>query len=173
MPPSRELLVLRHAKAAWDDGRTRDFDRRLAPRGERDLPVIAGWLAEQGLVPDHVLTSPALRARTTAVGVLAVLGADDLAVEEDDRLYLADVPQLLGVLAAVPAGAARTLLVGHNPGLLELVEHLAGEPLVDTEGGRPFPTGALAWLSLPASWDELPPGCGELRAVARPRALAR
>ncbi len=57
---SRHLLLLRHAKSAWNTGAAKDFDRPLANRGERDAPTMGKWLKKQGLVPDTVISSPAL-----------------------------------------------------------------------------------------------------------------
>ena len=68
-----ELLILRHAKSAWDTDAPTDFDRPLSARGERDRWRMAGWLADEGLCPDEVVTSSALRARATAEAVVEAL----------------------------------------------------------------------------------------------------
>ena len=146
--PSRELLVLRHAKSSWDSGAKSDFDRPLARRGERDAPRVALWMARQELVPDLVVSSPAARARETARAVLEALDID-------------------------PDGDAppRVMLVGHNPGLEELVEFLSGSPIPLPNGGKAFPTAALAYLEMPSDWSRLRHRAGRLVELIRPRAL--
>lgn len=65
----RELLLLRHAKSDWDSDVASDFERPLAKRGKNDAPKVGSWLYREGLVPDHVVSSPATRARQTAIKV--------------------------------------------------------------------------------------------------------
>ena len=65
----RELLILRHAKSAWDTNAPSDFERPLAKRGRRAAPRVGRWLEEQGLIPDHVVSSPAERAKQTVIAV--------------------------------------------------------------------------------------------------------
>ncbi|NIP89767.1 MAG: histidine phosphatase family protein, partial [Gammaproteobacteria bacterium] len=82
----KTLLLLRHAKSSWDDPSLEDFDRPLAPRGEKAAPVMAAYLASKGLRPDLVLCSPAARARQTWALVAQSLG-DGIAVKELQSLY--------------------------------------------------------------------------------------
>ncbi len=123
----RELLVLRHAKSAWDTGARTDFERPLSGRGRRDAPRMGRFLAERGLVPDHVVSSPAERARQTVLAVCAELGLGEDAVRWDERIYHASTGALMDVLAESPAGAHRVLIAGHNPGLEMLVQTLRKE----------------------------------------------
>ena len=171
METNRELLILRHAKSAWDTPAASDFDRPLNGRGKRDAPRIGHWMADQGLVPDHVVASPARRARATARRVCRELGLDPDAIDWQQRAYLANLPTLLGLLAECPAAAGRVLLVGHNPGLEELLEYLAGDDLGEPPGGKRLPTATVARLALPADWDRLEAGCGRLLSWTRPRDL--
>ncbi len=167
---TRELLILRHAKSAWDTPAATDFDRPLNGRGKRDAPRMGAWLRDQGLVPDHVVASPARRARQTARRVCNALGVDPETIDWQQRLYLADVPTLLQALAECPVTAVRVLLVGHNPGLEELLEHL-GRRLEPPPDGTRLPTATVARLALPEDWGHLAAACGELRAWVRPRDL--
>ena len=166
----RELLLLRHAKSAWGTDAPTDFERPLAARGRRDAPRMGLWMRENDLGPDHVVSSPAKRAQETVHLVLAELGLDGESAVTADEIYDAAVSDLLDVLADCPAERRRVLLVGHNPGLEDLVEHLAGR--VDAPaGGKVFPTAALAHLAMPDDWTRLSRGCAELKALIRPRAL--
>jgi len=167
-PPvtSRELLVLRHAKASRDPTKaTTDFDRPLTRRGRRDAPRIARWLKTRELLPDCVIGSPARRARETAELVLGELGLAQDETRWDERAYAADVQALLQVLADCPPAARRVLIVGHNPGLEDLVRHLAGATVREPLKGKFFPTCALARLRVESVWPELRAGAAPLVAI--------
>jgi phosphohistidine phosphatase len=88
---------------------------------------MAALAAEAGLLPDHLLTSPADRARETAHEFAKAFGFPLPRIRHDDRAYLAERPQLVAILRGAPDAARRVLLVGHNPGLSELAEWLTGE----------------------------------------------
>ncbi|MET9969828.1 histidine phosphatase family protein [Streptomyces sp. NPDC006356] len=164
--PLRRLVVLRHAKSAWPDG-VADHQRPLGPRGHRDAPVAGRMLAEHDCMPDLALCSTAVRARETWELAAAQWGTPP-PVRHDSRLYAADVSELLAVVHEVPAAVRTLLLVGHNPGLEELVLELAGDGLDDTldEVRTKFPTSAMAVLAWHGpSWSALAPGTALLTGV--------
>ncbi|WP_295579395.1 histidine phosphatase family protein [uncultured Lamprocystis sp.] len=167
----RELLILRHAKSDWDSRAKSDFDRPLAKRGKQDAPKVGAWLYREGLVPDHVVSSPAQRARQTALKVCKVLEIGRERIAWDTDIYDATLAALLDVLGRCPATAHTVLLVGHNPGLDDLVLHLSGDDLDPPQDGKLLPTGTLARLEMPEDWDQLPRGCAQLISITRPRAL--
>lgn len=169
-PDARELLLLRHGKSAWDSAAATDFERPLAGRGRRDAPRMGRWLKHHGLVPDRILSSPALRAQETAVLVAEVLALPDTRVAFDRRLYEADGATLGAVLAPWPHATRRLLLVGHNPGLDELLERLCGRDLPRTPKGKLLTTAALARVRV--TGEGMAPGGGTLIALVRPRDLA-
>jgi phosphohistidine phosphatase len=145
----RELLLLRHAKSSWADHGVRDHDRPLNPRGERDAPRIGAFLREVGRLPDLVLASSALRARSTAERVAAAAGLDPELVSVQEDLYLAAPGTLVDVVRRRAGAAQRVLVVAHNPGLEDLVEALAGRH-------ERFPTAALAAFELNIdAWPDL------------------
>lgn len=164
---ARELLVLRHAKSDWGESAS-DFDRPLAKRGRKDAPRVGRWLREEGLAPDLVLSSPAKRARETAERVVEALGSDAGEVRWEPRLYDADLGRILRVLAEKSVAGRRVLLVGHNPGLEDLVLHLGGDAVAIPGDGKVLPTAAVARFRMPPDWGRLPPGSGELLALVRP-----
>lgn len=164
---SRELLILRHAKSDWEA--PADRNRELARRGRREAPRVGEWLAEADLIPDAILCSPAVRARQTLAAVLERLEIPGLAVTIDERIYAATLPALLEVLADCPLRAQRVLLVGHNPGLDDLVTHLLATPPPLTAKGKLMTTAALAHCVLPDDWSSLAPGCARLLHLKRPR----
>lgn len=167
----RELLLLRHAKSDWDENVASDFQRPLAKRGKSDAPKVGAWLYREGLVPDHVISSPAERARQTATKVCKRLDFKKKAISWDAAIYEAGVGDLLGVLARCPETAATVLLIGHNPGLEELLAHLLGEEPERPEDGKLLPTAAVARLEMPADWTSLAAGSAQLISITRPRGL--
>ncbi|MEU7561430.1 SixA phosphatase family protein [Streptomyces eurythermus] len=168
--PLRRLLVLRHAKSAWPEG-VEDRLRPLAPRGLRDAPAAGRVLAAAGSLPDLALCSTAVRARRTWE-LVAAEWATPPPVRYDRRLYAAGVPELLEVVREVPAEVRTLLLIGHNPGLAELVAALAADGLdVTPERVRArFPTSAIAALTWHGTtWRALAPGTALLTSFTVPR----
>jgi phosphohistidine phosphatase len=169
----RELLILRHAKSDWDADAASDFERPLAKRGKRDAPRVGEWLYREGLVPNLVVSSPAERARQTAVKVCKAMDYEKSEIRWEDDLYAADVKRLLGVLARCAPGARTVLVVGHNPGLEDLLHYLAGDEVPDPADGKLLPTAAMARLEMPEDWSDLDAGCAQLVGITRPRNLDR
>ncbi|MFD5478274.1 SixA phosphatase family protein [Streptomyces hawaiiensis] len=168
--PPRRLVVLRHAKSAWPLD-VADHERPLAPRGRRDAPAAGRALADADLLPDLALCSTAVRARRTWDLAAAEWGTPP-PVRRDRRLYAAGPSGLLTVVHEVPAEVETLLLIGHNPGLEELVLALAGDGLDDTleQVRTKFPTSAIAVLSWRGTaWRALAPGTALLTSVTVPR----
>src|SRR5215213_10317752 len=111
----KTLLLMRHAKSDWADESLRDFDRRLAERGERDAPRMAKALKERGPLPEVIISSPAARARQTA---RAVIQAGGLAarLELDGAIYEASTSELMSLVRKISDADTCAMLVGHNPG---------------------------------------------------------
>src|SRR5262249_11074132 len=118
------LSLLRHAKSSWDDPALEDFDRPLSKRGATAAPRMGAYMAAQGLAPDLVLCSPAVRARQTLDLVLSHLGSGPT-VTYEDALYLAAPSVLLARLHKVEAAARHVLIVGHDPGIQALAVELS------------------------------------------------
>ncbi len=144
----KRLLILRHAKSSWADSSISDWQRPLNERGRRDAPRAGQWLRERSLVPDVIITSDAVRARTTAEAVAEAAGClQEISIEPS--LYHAKPADLLTVLRGVRSDAGTVLVVGHNPGLEELVEQLTGE-------GHDLPTAALVHIAMAIDgWSEV------------------
>ena len=155
------LIVLRHGKSDWSRGEP-DHLRPLARRGRRQVPEAGRWLADNVGAIDLAVVSPAERTRATwrlAGAELAVLPP----VREDDRVYAGTAHSLLDVLRELPSDVETVVLVGHNPGVEELVASLTGRQV-------PMPTSALAVIDLPGPWSTAGNTTGELRAQGRPPA---
>jgi phosphohistidine phosphatase len=168
---SRQLIILRHAKSDWGHDTLADFDRPLTNRGKKDAPRMGVWLREQGLIPDYVLSSPAKRAQQTAHKVCKELGIAEAAINWEPGIYEASRARLCQLLAGCPAQAQRVLLVGHNPGLEELLVYLCRSVPISADG-KLLPTAAVGHLAMPADWTQLEPGTATLITITRPRSLA-
>ncbi|MDP2372438.1 histidine phosphatase family protein [Reyranella sp.] len=172
----KTILLLRHAKSAWNDTRLSDHERPLNRRGERAARTIADHLAQNGPRPDLILCSTATRARQTLVPLIKRLGTPPPPLSLEDALYLASEGNLLARLQALADDVATVLLVAHNDGIWQLAEALAGRgPAAPLAALREkYPTGTLAVLQTPAgNWRDLAAGSGELVAFVRPRDLTR
>lgn len=155
------LILLRHGKSDWSGGEP-DHLRPLARRGRRQVPEAGRWLADNVGVIDLAVISPAERTRETwrlAAAELAVPPP----VREDDRVYAGSVCSLLGIVRELPGELATVVLVGHNPGLEDLVVSLTGRSV-------PMPTSGLAVIDLSAPWPAAADTAAELRAHGRPPA---
>lgn len=167
----KTLTLLRHAKSTWNDPVARDFDRPLNPRGRKAARTIGREMRAQGLAFDRVIASPAVRVIETLGDVGDGYGGD-LEAGFDKRIYLASTATLLDVIHEVGDGVERLLLVGHNPGLEQLVLLLARDGALRDEVSIKYPTGTLAEIALPVrSWSEVAAGTGELMRFIRPRDL--
>jgi phosphohistidine phosphatase len=163
----RTLYLLRHAKSSWDDPGLPDRDRLLAPRGRKAARRIAHHLDRERIRPDLVLCSPSARTRETLERIHDAIG--DPEVVFDERLYAATDDELLSCLREASAEISSIMLVGHNPGIADLLALLA-----ERGGDLPeaVPTGALATLRFPAgTWQEIGAGGGRLEGFVVPREL--
>jgi phosphohistidine phosphatase len=144
----KRLLILRHAKSSWADTSMDDWQRPLNDRGLRDAPRVGDLLRNRSLVPDLIITSDAVRARTTAQAVAKAAGyTRDLVVEPS--LYHATPDEVIAILNSAPDAARSVMIVGHNPGLEGVVEQLTGESLG-------LVTAALVQIAVPIeSWSVL------------------
>lgn len=161
----KRLLILRHAKSSWKDQRLADHDRPLNKRGKKDAPRMGKLLRAEDLVPDLIVTSTAVRARMTAEAVADASGYEGDVVATGS-FYQAGPEEYLAYLHDLPDTYKRVMVVGHNPGLEELLETLTGAL-------EPLPTAALAQIALPIDrWQALDSATpGELVNVWRPRQL--
>lgn len=143
------LFLLRHAKAVPGSGSLQDFERPLNDLGRTQARRIGNYFKEKKFELDFVLSSTALRARETTE---LFLKAAERVTEDnyDQRIYEASRHQLFKVLAEIDQEKSSVLLVGHNPGLEELLQHLTGR-------FESMATGTLAKIDFEAA-DWIDPG---------------
>ena len=162
----RTLYLLRHAKSSWKDENLADFDRPLAGRGRRACETVGKFLKSEGITLDLVLSSPAVRARET---IDQVLRAAKLRPElrYDERIYEASAAKLLDVVSQIENDYKTVALVGHNPGMQELLQVLTGE-------ADEFPTATLAQIVFKSvKWAEAGTKKGHLEWIVRPKQLEK
>jgi phosphohistidine phosphatase len=126
-PKPKTLLLVRHAKAGKSAPGMHDRDRPLDDRGRRDAPKMGMRLVRRGARPDLILSSPALRAFTTAQLFAAALGIETDDIVVDARLYASAADTVLGIIQGVDDAVERLMVVGHNPELSELAHRLASQ----------------------------------------------
>lgn len=169
------LSLLRHAKSAWDDPSLADHERPLAPRGEKAAPQIGRHIAAEGLVPDLVLCSTAMRTRQTLALALLEWPTKPANIAYEDDLYFATPSALRARLAALGRSPNHVMLVGHNPGLHALALELTGggaKGLI-IRLARKFPTAAFAVVDFETAkdWSDARPAAGTLRTFVTPKDL--
>ena len=155
---------MRHAKSSWDDARLADHDRPLNKRGKQDAPRMGHFLRQQGLVPDLIISSTAKRAWRTAVAVAEELGYDPAQIALEPTLYEAEPTAYLARLDQAADSYQTIMLVGHNPGLSDLLSELTGRY-------ENMTTANIAYLRLPIQhWAEASDGLhGQLVQLWRPK----
>jgi phosphohistidine phosphatase len=133
----KTLILVRHAKSSWDDPSVKDFDRPLNERGKKDAPEMAKRLKEKGIVLDHIVSSPAKRARRTAREFAQEYDIKKGKIELVDDLYAAGAPAFESTVAKLPDSAKAVALFSHNPGITDYANTLTNTRVDD------MPTCAL------------------------------
>ena len=169
----KSLTLLRHAKSTWNDPVERDFDRPLNGRGRRAAHRMGQYLKDEALTFDQVVASPALRVQQTVVGIEDGYGTP-LAPLYDRRIYMASASTLLDLVHGLDDRHDKVLLVGHNPGLEDLVLMLVPQSAAGLrdEVEIKYPTATLAELHFETDrWVGIGERTGALARFMRPREL--
>lgn len=161
--PLRELLIIRHAKSDWSDETLPDIERPLSEKGKKQACKIGNWLQEQGLLPDLILVSPATRAQQTLSRLMRHWESKPPS-ETLNSLYNADLETLFQALQQVPSQAGRVAIIGHNPGLEQLLAWLTG-----TKENSDLSTCAVAHLIMPTDWKTLHEGVAKRTQLITPK----
>jgi phosphohistidine phosphatase len=175
----KTLLLMRHAKSSWGDESLPDFERPLNERGNRDAPRIGQELAARGVVPDVIVTSTAVRAVETTR--LVCKGLDEArgsrgqgrgkskegSFKLEPSLYGAPPDRILEAINLLPNKCSCALIVGHNPGMQDLVTSLIGQWL--PEGMK---TATVACIQFEAAdWPQVGVGAGKFKWILYPGQL--
>lgn len=170
----KTLGIFRHAKSDWNDARLRDFDRPLNKRGRKGAAVMGAHIGRHGVAWKRVLASPAVRV-TQTIELASQAAGQSPPITWDRRLYLASSATLMDVLREQDGDPASIMMVGHNPGLEDLIFDLipddGSSPLRDIVEDK-FPTAAYAVLELDIDrWADIAENCGRIVHLVRPRDL--
>jgi phosphohistidine phosphatase len=153
----RTLYLTRHAKSSWADAGMDDFHRPLNDRGERDAPFMARVFLERGEPIDRLVSSPAVRALTTARVFARTLGIAASDISQEKGIYLAPCEMLLRIVNLLNDDWRRVMLFGHNPGFSELAAYISDGDIGD------LPTCATVRIDFTVgTWAEVSMGLGTL-----------
>jgi len=163
----KKLFIVRHAKSGWDDASMADHARPLNERGMRDAPRMAEHVCKHYAHPQLLVSSTAVRARSTAEYFAGTFQLPASAVQATEQIYEADVQTLLDVITNLDNEVEAVMLVGHNPGVTSLVSYLIPKHFSH------MPTCAIAilWFRDAVSWQEIGRGTGELEAFLYPNGV--
>lgn len=164
------LILMRHAKSAWDSPTLDDHDRPLNDRGQRSASALGGWLQANAYLPQQVLSSDATRTRETCALVLDGLEQKPASILWRDALYLAPAQVMLDRLRA-DGTAQCVLMLGHNPGIASFAHMLAQRPPGHSRF-QDYPTNATAVIDFDVeSWAKVDWGGGQIVDFIVPRDL--
>ena len=157
----KTLFLFRHAKSSWENPDLADFERSLNSKGLSDATFMGTLIYENQIQPDLILSSPAKRAKQTAI-LIKETAQFEKKIQYVEKIYEASPLTLLQIISAAEDKNESLILFGHNPGIEDLIKILTGEVLA-------FPTAGFAKISLKVeSWSEIEAGCGTLDLFASP-----
>ncbi len=165
----KQLILMRHGKSDWTKALA-DYQRPIKKRGFQESARVGLWLREQGLVPELLMSSPARRARDTAETVASNMDYSEENIFWNESVYMADVSELLDAIATTPEECTSLMIIGHNPGLEDLLFYLC-EELDIPEDGKVMPTATVAVLETDMDWANLEHGSCKLDIIVRGRYL--
>jgi phosphohistidine phosphatase len=164
---TRRLVVVRHAKSAWPVG-VPDSARPLGPRGERDAPRMGLRIRELVGTVDVVVISPTRRTEQTWQLMGPALGHTG-PVRTDPRIYQGWGSHMIDLVRELPDDVSTAMLLGHEPGVSELVLALAGTGEQRDRIAQKFPTCAVAVLGMSLPWSQVDHGCASLELFTTPK----
>lgn len=162
----KTLFLTRHAKSSWDAPGLSDEKRPLNSRGERDAPKMGKRLVSRGVQPELIVSSPALRAYSTAIKIAAETGYAEKAVQVDKRLYFEGIGAALKIIQSLNLEVQSAMLVGHNPVTTALANYLANTNIAN------IPTCGIAEIVFDTeSWQEVDSGTGMMKLFDYPKRI--
>lgn len=160
----KTLYLLRHAKSSWDEPGLNDYHRPLNHRGEKDAPKMGKRLRKSDVHVSLIISSPAVRALSTAKLVGEELGVAPQSIREEKNLYHAGPEAMLSIIRSLSDSLDKVMLVGHNPGLTEFADQLLDEDLGN------IPTAGVIEARLKIdSWKDASWGCGVMELYEYPK----
>ncbi len=161
----KTLILVRHAKSSWDNPGSSDFERTLNQRGENDAPFMANVLKEKGIKPDLIISSPAVRALTTAKYFATALGIEHADILQKELIYNSSFTEILKMIKKTGGTANTVMLFGHNPDITHLCTYLSGNYFDNV------PTCGVICIDFTkvSKWEAIDDKNGEMRFYEYPR----
>lgn len=160
----KQLLIIRHAKSDWGDAQLDDFDRPLNKRGHLTAPEMAGRLASKKIIPELLISSPALRAITTAQYFAKALGYQEKDIVKEPAIYESSDARLLRIVNQIENSFHFVAIFGHNPGLTNLAITLADFDVYN------IPTCGMVLIEFPFDdWAMISSGTGIVKFYDYPK----
>lgn len=162
----KKLYLVRHAKSSWKYPELSDFERPLNQRGKKDAPKMGKWLRTRKIVPDLIISSPAVRASTTAKIFSEILSYPSEQIRYHDQMYGMGVVTLLDIIKKTEESVKRLMLFGHNPEITSLANTLS-DTYIDN-----IPTCGIYALNIKAEkWKDINDKCSRLDFFQFPKNL--
>jgi phosphohistidine phosphatase len=153
----KTIILVRHAKSSWKDPTLEDFDRPLNKRGKKNAPFMGAKLKERGILPDLMVSSPAKRARKTAMTIAKAVGYPKKKIRFDGNLYHAGAQSLFKLVKRLKDKHQSVMLFGHNPGFNDFADLLLKHNTVLN-----IPTTGVYCINFEVDrWDAISAGSGK------------
>jgi phosphohistidine phosphatase len=161
----KEVIFIRHAKSDWGNESLKDIDRHLSERGYNDAYFLSEWFAKNNVLPQLVITSPAIRAFNTALIFAREMDLDLKNLKLEKNIYEASAEKILQVIRETDNTPARIMICGHNPGFTNICNELSEDMFFDN-----VPTCGMVSLSFEVdNWKEITKGMGKLNYYKFPK----
>lgn len=162
----KTLFLVRHAKSSWENFRLSDSDRPLNEQGERDAPRMGKRLASRGVKPDVLISSPALRAHSTAIKIAAEIGYPEEDIQTKAKLYFEGISGMLDIIRSLNSAVNVAMLFGHNPTMTQAVNSLAQAAIGNV------PTCGIAEIQFDVeSWQDVDEVLGTMQLFDYPKRI--
>lgn len=163
----KTLFLLRHAKSSWDNPELKDFERPLSDRGLGDAPMMGGRFVQRGEELQCIISSPAVRAKTTAKLFAQAIGFSADEIASNPELYFAGTGMFLKAASLLDDSCTHAMLVGHNPAITEFANLMANADIDN------IPTSGLVKLTLDIQhWADIETGGATLEDFDYPKKFA-
>ena len=160
----KTLYLLRHAKSSWANPKLDDFERPLNSRGHHDAPLMGNLLDKLNILPDLLISSPAIRAAMTSRIVAEAINYPLDKIRYDENIYEAGVSDLLDIIYSIDDNVNKLMLVGHNPAFTYFSHYLTKHDVQN------IPTCGLYGVNLEiSSWTKIKKNCGKLVCYEYPK----
>jgi len=160
----KTIWLIRHAKSSWKDISLKDYDRPLNSRGKRDAPLMGKTLYNSGFMPEIVFSSPAKRAKTTAIEICKATHFPVNDIVWEQMIYGASSLSLLSLINKLNDGIQSVCIFGHNPTLTDFSNYLSGDNIYN------IPTCGIVEISFESDhWSEISRDLGKLECFDYPK----